>query len=223
MQRWLSARQTRWMEYLLRFDFDIRYIKKKLNKVADALSRYYQFNSWEDAPLVQHYVFADVRLDPNHEDLPWDQLLEIKNRTIETQQIKERETTAANMAVASRDNEEEASAQDNPGDDPRIFKSQAKGPDLHVHMSEQEPLNDDIQNGYVNNKLFKKILEKPEDHPRFQIWDNFIWMKNIGGEDVLCIPTSTSKGMTLHGHIIQQAHSIVGHFGPLKTSEYIRH
>jgi hypothetical protein len=58
------------MEYLSCFDFDIRYIKGKLNKVADALSHYYQFNSWEDAPLVQHYVFADVRLDPNHEDLP---------------------------------------------------------------------------------------------------------------------------------------------------------
>ena len=34
----LSARQTRWMEYLVRFDFDIRYIKGELNKVADALS-----------------------------------------------------------------------------------------------------------------------------------------------------------------------------------------
>jgi hypothetical protein len=71
-QRRLSARQTRWMEYLSRFDFDIRYVKGKLNKVADALSCYYQFDSWDDAPLVQHYVFADVRLDPNHEDLPCD-------------------------------------------------------------------------------------------------------------------------------------------------------
>ncbi|KAF8219001.1 hypothetical protein L208DRAFT_1344643 [Tricholoma matsutake] len=200
----------RWMEYLSHFDFDIQYIKGKLNKVADVLSRYYQFNSWEDALLVQHYVFADVRLDPNHEDLPWDWLLEIKNRTIETRStaaqqkqvgeqlktlrelIKEWETITTNMAAASRDNEEE------------------------------EPLNNNIQKGYVDDKLFKKILEKPEDHPGFQIQDNFIWMKNRGGEDMLCIPTSTSKGMTLHGRIIEQAHSIVGHFGPLKTSEYIR-
>jgi hypothetical protein len=240
MQRRLSARQTRWMEYLSRFDFDIRYIKGKLNKVADALSRYYQFNSWEDAPLVQHYVFADVRLDPNHEDLPWDRLLEIKHRTIETrsaaaqqkqvgdqlralrEHIEERETIAANMAVGSREHEVESTALVNPGDDPTVFESQARGPDLHVHMSEHEPLNNDIEKGYTHDKVFQKIFEKPEDHPGFQIWENFVWMKNRGGEDVLCVPVSASKDTTLHGCIIEQAHSIVGHFGPLKTAEYIR-
>jgi hypothetical protein len=90
-------------------------------------------------------------------------------------------------------------------------------------MSEQDTLNNDIRDGYVNDKLFQKVLEKPEDHPGFKIQDDFIWMKNRGGEDVLCMPISTSKDTTLHGHIIEQAHSIVGHFGPLKTSEYIRH
>jgi len=74
----------RWMEYLLCFDFDIRYVKGKLNKVVDALSHYYQFDLWDDAPLVQHYIFADVRLDPEHKDLPWDRCLEIKNRVIKT-------------------------------------------------------------------------------------------------------------------------------------------
>jgi Reverse transcriptase (RNA-dependent DNA polymerase)/RNase H-like domain found in reverse transcriptase len=81
---WLSARQTWWMEYLSCFNFDIRYVKGKLNKVADALSHYHQFNSWDDTPLVQHYVFADIHLDPNHEDLPWDWHLEMKNQVIET-------------------------------------------------------------------------------------------------------------------------------------------
>lgn len=37
MQSHLSSRQTRWMEYLARFDFDIRYVKGTLNKVVDAL------------------------------------------------------------------------------------------------------------------------------------------------------------------------------------------
>jgi hypothetical protein len=38
MQLHLSGRQMRWMEYLARFDFDIRYVKGELNKVADVLS-----------------------------------------------------------------------------------------------------------------------------------------------------------------------------------------
>jgi hypothetical protein len=37
-QRHLSVRQSRWMEYLSHFNFDIRYIKGNLNKVVDTLS-----------------------------------------------------------------------------------------------------------------------------------------------------------------------------------------
>jgi len=44
MQSQLTGRKTRWIDYLARFDFDIRYIKATLNKVADALSRYYEHN-----------------------------------------------------------------------------------------------------------------------------------------------------------------------------------
>ena len=71
------------MKYLSCFDFGIRHVKGKLNKAADALSCYYQFNQWDEALLVQHYVFVDVRLDPDHEDLPWDRHLEIRNKMIE--------------------------------------------------------------------------------------------------------------------------------------------
>jgi hypothetical protein len=35
----LSARQTRWLAFLSEFDFEVRHIKGKENKVADALSR----------------------------------------------------------------------------------------------------------------------------------------------------------------------------------------
>jgi hypothetical protein len=35
----LNARQTRWLEFLYDYDFDIKHIKGKENKVVDALSR----------------------------------------------------------------------------------------------------------------------------------------------------------------------------------------
>ena len=106
-------------------------------------------------------------------------------------------------------------------DDPSVFESQSKGPNIQEFMSEWDPLNDDIWRGYIVNHVFKKILEKPRDHPGFKIQDDFIWMKNRGGEEVLCVPSTNFMDMTLHGHIIEQAHMIIGHFGPLKMSEYI--
>jgi hypothetical protein len=35
----LNARKTRWLEFLSEYDFDIKHIKGKVNKVVDALSR----------------------------------------------------------------------------------------------------------------------------------------------------------------------------------------
>ena len=35
----LNARQARWLEFLCEFDFEIKHIKGKENKVADALNR----------------------------------------------------------------------------------------------------------------------------------------------------------------------------------------
>jgi hypothetical protein len=35
----LNARQTRWLEFLSEYDFDIKHIKGKENKVVDALNR----------------------------------------------------------------------------------------------------------------------------------------------------------------------------------------
>jgi hypothetical protein len=63
-------------------------------------------------------------------------------------------------------------------DDPSIFESQSKGPNLQKFMKEQDPLHDDVRKGYIVDCVFKKILEKPEDHLGFEIWDSFIWMKN---------------------------------------------
>jgi hypothetical protein len=35
----LNSRQTRWLEFLSEYDFDVKHIKRKENKVSDALSR----------------------------------------------------------------------------------------------------------------------------------------------------------------------------------------
>ena len=88
-QTCLTSRQTRWMDYLTRFDFDIRYVKGSLNKVADALSRYFKHDYWTEVPELQDYVNADVRLDPEHDDLPLECLFEVEEGVIESRVHRE--------------------------------------------------------------------------------------------------------------------------------------
>jgi len=83
MQSRLTARLTRWIDYLVRFDFDIRYIKGTLNKVVDALSRYYEHNYWTNVPELHDYINDDIRLESEHGDLPRERTLEIKGQVIE--------------------------------------------------------------------------------------------------------------------------------------------
>jgi hypothetical protein len=70
MQRHLNNRQACWIEFLMWFDFDITYVKGKTNLVADALSRYYESDNWDESQDAPQYVNADARLDPEGEDLP---------------------------------------------------------------------------------------------------------------------------------------------------------
>jgi hypothetical protein len=54
-----------------------------LNKVVDALSRYYESDTWYDIHLETAYVDADVHLDPERINLPWNHLNELKTGAIQ--------------------------------------------------------------------------------------------------------------------------------------------
>ena len=49
----LNARQARWLEFLCEFDFEIKHIKGKENKVANALSRKVQEMHVESLSIFQ--------------------------------------------------------------------------------------------------------------------------------------------------------------------------
>ena len=70
-QRRLNSRQVQWMEFLTCFNYDITYVKGKTNLVADALSRYYENDEWDNSHDESLYVNADTQLDSEEEDLPW--------------------------------------------------------------------------------------------------------------------------------------------------------
>jgi len=59
------------MEFLVHFDYNITYVKGKMNLVADTLSRYHENDHWDEAIDKAQYVNTDSHLDPEGEDLPW--------------------------------------------------------------------------------------------------------------------------------------------------------
>ena len=141
----------RWIDYLMRFDFDIRYIKGTLVKVVDALSRYYEHDYWANVPELHNYVNANIRLDLEYDDLPREKTLEIEGQVIENRVqkmnsakiqagictlrecIQDRDKMVAQMAT----NEEEGSPKgEQEGEDPSVFESQVKGENLCELMSQ---------------------------------------------------------------------------------------
>ena len=66
----LSPRQTRWREYLSRFNYNTIHIDGTWNQVADSLSHYYDYNTIEDEYPNSEFIKADEILDPDGDLAP---------------------------------------------------------------------------------------------------------------------------------------------------------
>jgi hypothetical protein len=56
----LNARKTRWLEFLREYNFDIKYIKGKDNKVDDALSR--RVHKMHDISISMYRTYLKDRI-----------------------------------------------------------------------------------------------------------------------------------------------------------------
>lgn len=237
----LSGRQTRWMEYLSRFDFDIRYVKGVLNKVADALSRYYETDDWNDRHDVAEFVNADRRLDPNLEDLPPGRRNELVEETVQMmamdvgpevrrskrlerrlmEAVESRDVEAADMANAVGQIEVPVVPSRALGGDVRVADAIATDRRLPAAFR-RDGLRDAVVAGYSSDPLFSKILMDPAKYARYATSKDLIVVTNQSGERVVCVPQGMLGEKSIRGVIIEQAHEIVGHFGAAKTAEYVR-
>jgi len=95
------------------------------------------------------------------------------------------------------------------GEDPSVFKSRAKGTNLHELVSQMDTFEEDITKGYTMD-------------PSFKTRNKIIYTKNRGGKDIVYIPSAMLAEMTLKTRILDQAHQVVGHYSPQRTSDYIR-
>ena len=68
---------------MLKFDFDITYVKGEYNKVANCLSHYYESDTPADKHKYHDYIHADRKLDLDRDDPPQNRVTEIMERVME--------------------------------------------------------------------------------------------------------------------------------------------
>jgi hypothetical protein len=242
-QRKLSSRQARWMEYLSRFDFDIRYIKGINNKVADALSRYYESDAIHEYHEPHEYVNADIRIDKNLDDLPQGRIEELAREHLANIELRRSSRLRGKQTAqhpisepVERRDEEAAEMQANAEipvpqvpvitsneEDITVFQSRPRGVEPLTILPERDEFIEEVKRLYTDDPLFCKVLSNPEHHKPFSVENGLIYTKNRGGEIVLCIPSGrAANGKSLRGIIAEQAHEVIGHFGGQRTADYVR-
>lgn len=225
-----SGRLIRWDEFLSRFNYHIVHVPGSLNKVADCLSRYYENDRFDEVHDSHHYVSADARLDPNHDDLP----------DIRVQELLEAQPPTQILARRLRDREEDRVAEadvmaaavqklaaapvvvaDN-DTDIRLVDALQTGPELRSRVLGDSTFMTAVMEGYEGDTLFARVLGNPHHYKTFRIEAGVIFTKSRLLVEVLCLPRATLGKRSLAGIVIDHAHEILGHLGAQKTSEYLR-
>jgi hypothetical protein len=86
----LNARQSRWLEFLSEYDFDIKHIKGKENKVVDALNRRVHEMHATTISMYQTYL-RDIIIEAAKSDQRYEELREKLQQGILQQKLEEYE------------------------------------------------------------------------------------------------------------------------------------
>ena len=97
----------RWWEYFFCFNYDTIHVDGERNRVADAISCYYKYDTIEDKHPNKEFIKADEILDPDGELLPVERFIEIQNNMIrESCRLKDKpsNTLAESVAINNTNN-----------------------------------------------------------------------------------------------------------------------
>ena len=75
----LSPRQTQWWEYLSHFNYTTIHVNGEWNRVADALSRYFEYNTIENKIPNNNFIKANEILNPDIDLVPVKRFVEIQS------------------------------------------------------------------------------------------------------------------------------------------------
>ena len=106
---------------------------------------------------------------------------------------------------------------------PLAIEAGVDGQSLHTCIEQQVDLAHVMRRHYRVDPVFVKILAQPDAHQCFRVCDGLIWTKNQMGRDIVCLPWKAFlRGRRLVKIVINQAHTMIGHYGQSATSRYIR-
>ena len=191
-----SGQLIRWDEYLSQFQYEVMHVPRVPNKVADCLFQYYE-NDWYDEVHEPHnYVPADLRLDPNWEDLTELQMQEIANVSCTPQVLAHR------LCYHNEDRVAEAAqlpdipepAVEDGGGDLTVANALQNGPSLQKIILGGETFIHAVRDGYKGDNIFSKVINNPGHYPIFRVIDGIIHTKNHLGDECMCIPWSLLEG-----------------------------
>ncbi len=219
-KRKLPQRLERWMEYLSRFDYEVIYVKGESNKVADSLSRYYASEEANSPHPPYDLVSADARLDPDHETLSGPRVAELRARRV-MDVVEPRRVETLQMNQSSNTHAEELPTHQDT-DDPTIGESRQSVPDLERTMAGEFDLLRELKRGYEDDALCRKVVANPTHHERFRLQDGIVEHMNNRKQWVRVIPNAKYGRKRLTQVIIDHAHTLLGHLGTQRTTDYIR-
>ena len=222
----LSNRQVRWWEYFSRFNATINYIEGKQNRVADALSRYYDGSSNESPFPMDDLVTVDQRLDPEGDDLPLGRFIEVKAARVRPlreqteQRVQESEELRAHAPpppLVDVPDDDQAE----PADEMSVWEAGSPDTPIKIILGGADVFGI-IKAGYAEDTVFGKVMDNITEYPAYKIHQGILYVKNPIGKAVACVPSSLHRGRRLTELVIDQAHQTVGHLGYRKVFDYAR-
>lgn len=233
----LSPRQSRWWEFLSRFDYETVYVKGHTNTIADLFSRYFQDRQDEIVPLHE-MVNADRRLDPDGDELPAVRWMEISDynttanpsfmsnsslRVYHSRLLREgMRSSYTNVVEASSFAIAPVESMVDTEEDPLTMDSGTNGRSLSEILGADIDVLKLCKHFYDSDDLIKPLLASQGFRDEFKLDGEVLYTRNNFSLWVPVIPRSAmTRGRRLTEIVMAEAHKVIGHLGRAKTFSYL--
>ena len=149
---------------VFRFNYDTIHVDGERNRVADALSRYSEYDTVKDKHPNKEFVKADKILDPDGELLPVERFVKIWTNAIrKSYRLKDKPSNALAESVAINNTINTTDSISSSDDDDVVTIDSGNDKEsLHTCIEQSFDLTSKVKQAYWKDKLYSKILEKPK-------------------------------------------------------------